>query len=61
VSGSGGGRSGGISPMRILPGKTVNLKLVSLRGMRKGSYRAAVTLTQGGKNQASVTRSFRIR
>jgi hypothetical protein len=61
VSGSAGGRSGAISPMRILPGKTINLRLLSLSGMRKGSYRASVTLTQAGKNQASVTRSFRIR
>lgn len=61
VTGSGGGRSGSISAMRILPGKTINLRLLSLSGMPKGSYRASVTLTQGGKNQASVTRSFRIR
>jgi hypothetical protein len=61
VSGSGGGKSGAISQMRILPGKTVNVRLMSVRGMRKGSYRAAVTLTQAGRNQASVTRSFRIR
>jgi hypothetical protein len=61
VSGSDGGRSGAISPMRILPGRTVNLRLMSLSGIRKGSYRVSVTLTQGGGNQASVTRSFRIR
>jgi hypothetical protein len=61
VSGGGGGKSAAISPMRILPGKTVNVRLMSARGMRKGSYRASVTLTQGGRNQASVTRSFRIR
>jgi hypothetical protein len=61
ISGSNGGRSAGISSMRILPGKAINLRLASLSGMRKGSYRAAVTLTQGGRNQASVTRRFRIR
>jgi hypothetical protein len=61
VSGSGGGRSTAISPMRILPGKTVNLRLMSLSGMRKGSYTVSATLTQGGKNQVSVTRRFRIR
>jgi hypothetical protein len=61
VSGSAGGRSGAISSMRILPGKRVNLRLLSLSGMRKGSYRASITLSQRGKNQLSVTRSFRIR
>jgi hypothetical protein len=61
VSGSGGGRSGTISSMRILPGKMINLRLTSLSGMRRGSYSASVTLSQAGKNRISVTRSFRIR
>jgi hypothetical protein len=61
VSGSGGGRSGGITSMRILPGKMVNLKLMSLRGFRRGRYTASVTLAQAGRNRISVTRSFRIR
>jgi hypothetical protein len=61
VSGSAGGRSAGISSMRILPGKMVNLKLMSLAGMRRGSYRASVTLSQAGRNIVSVTRRFRIR
>jgi len=61
VSGSKGGRSGAISPIRILPGKTINLRLMPLSGMRRGSYRASITLTQGGRNQVSVNRSFRIR
>jgi hypothetical protein len=61
VSGSRGGRSGGIAPMRILPGGVINLRLMSLSGLRKGTYRASVTLTQGGRDQASVTRRFRIR
>jgi hypothetical protein len=61
VSGSGGGRSGAISSMRILPGKMINLRLMSLRGMRRGSYSASVTLSQAGRNRVSVTRSFRIR
>ena len=29
VSGAGGGRSGAISPVRILPGKMVNVKLMA--------------------------------
>jgi hypothetical protein len=61
VSGSGGGRSGAISSMRILPGKMINLRLLGLSGLRRGSYSASVTLSQAGKNRLSVTRSFRIR
>jgi hypothetical protein len=61
VSGSGGGRSGGISSMRILPGKMINLKLTGLAGLRRGSYTASVTLSQSGRNMISVTRRFRIR
>jgi hypothetical protein len=61
VSGSGGGRSGGITSTAILPGKMINLKLTSLRGFRRGRYTASVTLAQTGRNRLSVTRSFRIR
>jgi hypothetical protein len=61
VTGAGGGGSGGISPTSIVPGKTIKLKLLSLRGMRKGRYTAAITLAQAGRNIVSVTRHFRIR
>jgi hypothetical protein len=61
VSGSGGGRSAAISSMRILPGKRIELRLLGLSGMRRGSYRASVTLSQASRNIVSVTRSFRIR
>ena len=61
ISGSGGGRSAAISPMRILPGKRINLRLAWLSGLRKGSYSASVTLTQANRNIVSVTRRFRIR
>lgn len=61
VSGAGGGRSGAITSTRILPGKMINLKLLSLAGMRRGSYTASVTLSQGSRNILSVTRRFRIR
>lgn len=62
VSGSGGGRSRAINPsVRILPGKRVDVKLMSLSGMRRGRYSASVTLSQGGRNIVSVTRRFRIR
>jgi hypothetical protein len=61
VSGAGGGRSGAISSMRILPGKRIDLKLMSLRGFGRGRYTASVTLAQAGRNLMSVTRTFRIR
>jgi hypothetical protein len=61
VSGPRGGRSGGISAVKILPGKRVNLALMSLRGLRPGRYTAAVTLRQRGRNRVSVSRHFHIR
>jgi hypothetical protein len=61
ISGPGGGRSGGIAPASIVPGKTVKLRLLSLSGMRRVRYTAAITLAQGGRNIVSVTRHFRIR
>jgi hypothetical protein len=60
VSGPRGGRSGGIAATKILPGKSVHLPLMSLRGLRPGRYAAQVTLTQRGRNRVSVTRHFRI-
>jgi hypothetical protein len=61
VRGPRGGRSGGIAGVKILPGKRVNLPLISLNGLRAGRYTAAVTLKQAGRNRVSVTRRFRIR
>jgi P pilus assembly chaperone PapD len=61
VTGPGGGSSGGIKPVSIVPGKTIKLPLLSLSGMRKGRYTAAITLAQAGRNIVSVTRHFRIR
>ena len=61
ITGPGGGRSGGINPVSIVPGKSVRLRLLSLSGMRKGRYTAAITLAQAGRNIVSVTRHFRIR
>jgi len=40
---------------------TTGLKALSLSGLRKGRYTAAITLSQAGRNIVSVTRSFRIR
>jgi len=61
VSGSGGGRSGSITGKSILPGKMINLRVMSLSGLRRGTYRASITLSQAGRNRLSVTRTFRIR
>ena len=61
VSGPRGGRSSGIAATKILPGKSVHVRLLSLRGLRAGRYTAQVTLTQRGRNRVSVTRRFRIR
>jgi hypothetical protein len=61
VSGAGGGRSGTISPVRILPGNLVALRAASLSGLPRGRYTARITLTQGGQRRAGVTRSFRVR
>ena len=47
--------------MRILPGKRVDVKLMSLSGMRRGNYSASVTLSQSSRNIVSVTRRFRVR
>jgi hypothetical protein len=60
VSGAGAGRSSALRSVRILPGKTVNFDLTARRGLRAGSYTAAVTLRQGGKT-TKVSRRFRIR
>ncbi|HVU92023.1 MAG TPA: hypothetical protein VHC23_07305 [Jatrophihabitans sp.] len=49
-----------IAAHRILPGSTVELRLVGKR-LKPGSYRATVTLRQGDRRVAQVTRSFRVR
>jgi hypothetical protein len=61
VSGPRGGRSRGITGVKILPGKRVNLALMSIGGLRPGRYTAAVTLRQRGRNRVSVSRHFHIR
>lgn len=61
ITGARGGRTGGINPQFIVPGKSIRLKALSLSGLRKGRYTAAITLSQAGRNIVSVTRSFRIR
>jgi hypothetical protein len=61
IRGPRGGRSTGISAVKILPGKRVSLELASLNGLRAGRYTASVTLQQRGRNRLSVTRHFHIR
>ena len=61
ITGSRGGRNTNIAAKAILPGKRINLRLASLAGMPRGSYRASVTLRQANQNRVSVTRRFRIR
>ncbi|HEX5618005.1 MAG TPA: hypothetical protein VFX51_06270 [Solirubrobacteraceae bacterium] len=60
IRGPRGGRSSGISAVKILPGKRVSLELASLDGLRGGRYTAAVTLKQRGRNRLSVSRHFHI-
>ena len=61
ITGGGGGRSGTIAAVRILPGRLVALRLASLAGLRRGAYTARVTLTQGGRPRRTVGKAFRIR
>jgi hypothetical protein len=61
ISGPGAGRVGSVTTRSILPGKRVNLRVASLRGLRRGSYVASITLTQARRNITSVSRRFRIR
>jgi hypothetical protein len=61
ISGAGSGRSGGIAAVRVLPGSLVSVRLGSLSGLRSGSYRVSVTLTQAGRARATASRRFRIR
>jgi hypothetical protein len=60
ITGGGGARTGTASAVRILPGKLVRVKLASTRGLRKGSYSARITLTQGGKTRLATTRRFTV-
>ena len=61
ISGAGGGRSGTISSVSILPNGLVRVPLASVRGLRAGSYTAAVTLSQGGRERLTTRKRFRIR
>lgn len=61
---TGGGRtlSGVISPTTILPGATVSLRLVNLRGgLQRGRYRVGVRLTQAGQSIGGFRQGIRLR
>jgi hypothetical protein len=61
ISGAGGGRSGSISGVSILPNGLVRVPVASLRGLRKGTYTASISLSQGGRKQLTTRKRFRIR
>ena len=54
------GRSGKMAAIAAIPGKLVGLSLGSTRGMRKGRYTIAATVTQGNRRAVART-SFVIR
>jgi hypothetical protein len=61
ISGRGGGRSGSISAVSILPNGLVRVPVASLRGLRSGRYRATISLSQGGSKRLETRKTFRIR
>ena len=60
ITGGGGARNGAATAVRILPGKLVRVKLASTRGLRRGTYSARITLTQGGKTRLTTTKRFTV-
>ena len=60
ITGGGGAWNGTATAVRILPGKLVRVKLASTRGLRRGTYSARITLTQGGKRRLTTTKRFTV-
>jgi hypothetical protein len=54
-----GTRQRDLESLRILPGKSVNMLLSSVRALKPGSYTATVRLTQGGKT-TTVSKKVRV-
>jgi hypothetical protein len=54
------GRSGTMKAIAALPGKLIGLNLGATRGMKKGRYNVAATVTQAGRKVVART-SFTIR
>jgi hypothetical protein len=59
IAGATGTLRGSIAGQRVLPGAVVDLRLSGER-LQPGRYTAAVTLRQGGRQVAQVTRRFRV-
>jgi hypothetical protein len=60
IVGATGTQRATIAAQRILPGGLVDVRLRRGR-LQAGRYSAAITLRQGGRQVAQVTRSFRVR
>jgi len=60
VKGPLGTKQASIKGVRVLPGKTVSLALLSSKSLRKGSYTASVSLKQGTL-KSSATKKIRVR
>jgi hypothetical protein len=61
ISGAGGGRSGSIAAQSILPNGAVRVPLTTVRGLRAGTYRASISLSQGGRTRLTTHKRFRVR
>lgn len=62
IKGPRGAVSGTISPVRVLPGMTVDLPVLAVHGsLAAGSYRLSASLTESGKHVASAKGRFNLR
>jgi hypothetical protein len=59
LTGPRGTVNASIAAVRVLPGAVVDLMLSSASSLPKGSYTAAISLTQAGHKVASAKRAFR--
>jgi hypothetical protein len=59
VKGAAGTKNITVAPVKILPGKSVNLPAGTK--LAKGSYTATVALVQHGKKALAVTKKFRVK
>jgi hypothetical protein len=60
ITGARGGKTTTLTATKVLPGSTVDFVLGSAAALPKGSYRAKVVLTQGGRTVASTTRGLKV-
>jgi hypothetical protein len=60
VKGPSGTRRASFTPVRVLPGATVDLRLPQGK-LAKGKYKVTFKLTQAGRQLASTSRSFRVK